>query len=315
MKRSAHLIDPELKTYADSLPDGELTSEVLPYAIELLGNLIRPLPEDLPLTVSEKFVPGPEGAPEVRVLVFTPTNTSTPRPGYLYMHGGGMVMGSPEADQVVTAELAVALGCSIVSVDYRLAPQTRHPGPIEDCYAALFWMYNHAEELGIDPNRIAIGGESAGGGLAASLSLLARDRGEVPIIFQRIAAPMLDDRTSIAEPHPYNGEYTWTAESNRFGWTSYLGHEPGIDGVSYYASAARAEDLTGLPATFITVGALDLFLDESMVYAQRLIRAGVPTELHVYPGAFHGSPAVNDARVSKNEQQARFDALHRAFYG
>lgn len=206
------------------------------------------------------------------------------------------------------------IGCVAVSVDYRLAPETPHPGPVEDCYAALTWLYTHAEELGVDTTRIALAGASAGGGLAAGLAVLTRDRGEVPLAFQLLIYPMLDDRTvTSTEPHPHTGEYIWTPEANRFGWTALLGQEPGGTGVSPYAAAARADHLEGLPPTFISVGALDLFLEEDMEYARRLMRAGVPTELHVYPGAFHGFNMVADAKVSQAMARDQFDALARAF--
>lgn len=224
------------------------------------------------------------------------------------------MLGTAERGNVENAALATELKCSIVSVDYRLAPETRFPGQIEDGYAALKWMYTQAEALGIDRGKIAIGGESAGGGLAASLSLLARDRGEVPVIFQRLWSPMLDDRTCL-KPHPFNGAHYWTMKNNRFGWRALLGHEPGRDGVSPYAAAARATDLTGLPPTFISVGSIELFLDECLEFARRLIHAGVPTELHVYPGAHHARGFVPEARNVQVESRAKQEALRRAFYG
>ena len=206
------------------------------------------------------------------------------------------MLGKPEGSQGRNQSLASELGCVVVSVDYRLAPETPHPGPIEDCYAALKWMHAHADELGIDPARIAVGGESAGGGLAACLALLARDRGEIPLVFQLLIYPMLDDRTvTEAEPHPFAGAFIWTRDSNRFGWTSLLGCEPGGDEVSPYAAASRATDLKGLPPTFIAVGSLDLFLEEDLEYTRRLLRAGVSTELHIYPGAYHAFNMVPDA--------------------
>jgi acetyl esterase/lipase len=185
----------------------------------------------------------------------------------------------------------------------------------EDCYAALKWVYTHARDLGVDAARIAIGGESAGGGLTASLALLTRDRGEVPLVFQLLIYPMLDDRTgTLADPHPYTGEYIWTADSNRFGWKALLGQEPGGPDVSPYAAAARAQHLEGLPPAFIGVGTLDLFLEEDLEYARRLIRAGVPTELHVYPGAYHGFLLlVPGARVSQSFARDYLNALTRAF--
>jgi acetyl esterase/lipase len=205
------------------------------------------------------------------------------------------------------------IGCVVVSVDYRLAPDTPHPGPVEDCYAALRWFHANAAALGVDSGRIAIGGESAGGGLAAALALLARDRAEVPVVFQLLIYPMLDDRTVISpEPHPFAGEFIWTAQSNRFGWRALLGQEPGSPGVSPYAAAARAENLAGLPPAFVSVGALDLFLDENIAYAQRLLRAGVPSELHVYPGAYHGFDLAFEADVTRRFRRDSLQALKRA---
>ena len=189
--------------------------------------------------------------------------------------------------------LAEEMDCVVVAVDYRLAPETVFPGAIEDCYAALRWLHSHASELGVDPWRIIVGGESAGGGLAAALALLARDRSEVPIAAQMLVYPMIDDRTGIrGELAPYAGEFFWTPSSNRFGWEALLGEAPGGENVSPYAAAARAADLSGLPPTFICVPTLDLFLEENIDYARRLVRAGVLTELHVYPGAYHGFDMV-----------------------
>jgi acetyl esterase/lipase len=218
------------------------------------------------------------------------------------------------SDDLSLKSIVSALGCAAVAVDYRLAPETPYPGPVEDCYAALKWLSTHADELGIDPKRIALGGGSAGGGLAAALALLARDRGEISLVFQLLIALILDDRTCTrAEPHPYTGEFIWTLEANRFGWTSLLGQEPGVPDVSPYAAPARVEHLEGLPATFINVGSIDLFLEEDLEYAHCLMRAGVPTELHVYPGAYHGFRMVADARVTQTAARDQLAALQRAF--
>jgi acetyl esterase/lipase len=314
---SKHLVDPELVTTLDSFPTLELTYETVRQMRTIMEEMRSQMAADLPtfpdIAVSERFVPGPEGAPEVRVLVYLPTTASTPPPVLFWIHGGGYVIGTADQDDLSVKNIASTVGCAAVSVDYRLAPDTPHPGPVEDCYAALKWLYAHAEELGVDSTRIAIGGGSAGGGLAAALALLTRDRGEVPLIFQLLIYPMLDDRTVTAEPHPYTGEFVWTPELNRFGWTSLLGQEPGGPDVSPYAAAARAEHLEGLPATFISVGALDLFLEEDLEYARRLMRAGVPTELHVYPGAYHGFNMAANAKVSQAALRDQLDALARVF--
>lgn len=311
-----NLVDPELAAMLDQFPVLTMTNEALAQMRTLLAELERPSPADLPdystIAVSERFIPGPQGAPEVRVLCYIPQATA-PLPALLWIHGGGYVLGSADQDDLQVKSMVASTGCAAVSVDYRLAPETPFPGGVEDCYAALRWLYTQAEALGIDATRLAIGGASAGGGLAASLGLLTRDRGEVPLVFQLLIYPMLDDRTAtLAEPHPYVGEYVWTPQANHFGWAALLGQEPGGPDVSPYAAAARAEHLQGLPPTYLSVGSLDLFLEENLEYARRLMRAGVPTELHVYPGAFHGFNMVSGARVSQAFVRDELAALTRA---
>ena len=312
-----HLVDPEIIALLDMLPALELTPETLPQVRatfkEMSAQEMATLPEFPNISVSERYIPGPQGAPEVRVLVYLPKNVSAPTPALLWIHGGGYVIGNAELADPQVKSIVSTLGCAAVSVDYRLAPETPHPGPVEDCYAALKWLYTNASDLSVDATRIAIGGDSAGGGLTAALALLTRDRGEVPLIFQFLTYPMLDDRTVTADPHPYTGEYVWTAEANRFGWTALLGQEPGGTDVSPYAAAARAKNLEGLPPAFIAVGTLDLFLEEDLEYARRLMRAGVPTELHVYPGAFHAFPMAADAKVTQAFMRDYMSALARAF--
>lgn len=310
-----HLVDPELVAMLDVFPALTFTPESLDLIrTSFKETTTQPPTSDFPeISVHEHFVPGPHGSPDVRVLVYTPNERSTPLPAVLWIHGGGYVIGSADQEDLGVKGIVSTVGCVAVSVDYRLAPETPHPGPVEDCYAALTWLYAHAEFLGVDTTRIAIGGASAGGGLTAGLALLTRDRGEVPLAFQLLIYPMLDDRTGTStEPHSYTGEYIWTTDANRFGWTALLGHEPGGPDVSPYAAAARAPHLEGLPPTFIGVGSLDLFLEEDMEYARRLMRAGVPTELHVYPGAFHGFNLMADAKVSQAFMRDQLDALTRA---
>jgi acetyl esterase/lipase len=264
----------------------------------------------------EQFVPGPAGAPDVRVLIYTPpTKSISLRPAYLQLHGGGFVMGTPEMNDGANRTLAAELDCIIVSVDYRLAPETHFPGAVEDAYAALLWLHREAKPLGVDRARIAIGGQSAGAGHAAVLALHARDRGEVPICLQVLDAPMIDDRTgSTADPHPYCGEFAWTPAKNRFCWRALLCLEPGGPDVPTEAAPARVSDLGDLPPAFIIVGALDLFLEENMEYGRRLIRAGVPTELHVIPGAFHGfGSGGGEAPQIKMLLTLKRAALARAF--
>jgi acetyl esterase/lipase len=314
---SRHLVDPELLPALDGFPALRWSRETLPASRAAIAELFaipQAWPDGPDVETFERHVSGPREAPDVRVLVHRPTEPSAHRPVLLHIHGGGYAIGLPEMTAQYHRGLVRELACVVVSVDYRLAPETPFPGPLEDCYAALKWVHGHAQMLGVDPRRIAIGGESAGGGLAAALAVLVRDRGDVPIIFQLLIYPMIDDRTATRlSPHPYTGEFVWTEADNRFGWRSYLGGEPGTGGVSHYAAAARTQDLSGLPAAYISVGALDLFLDENVDYAMRLTRAGVPTELHVYPGAFHGYAINPEADITKFSAANSLRALRRAF--
>ncbi|MBA4794734.1 MAG: alpha/beta hydrolase [Phenylobacterium sp.] len=313
MAGSRHLVDPQLLPLLETIPPFELSEAVLPM---MRGRSARftPRAEDVARTTLERRrVPGPKDAPEVEVLVYRPKAATGPLPAILHIHGGGYVAGTAADNEAVHRPLAADLACVIVSVEYRLAPETPFPGPVEDCYAALAWIGRNAAELGVDATRLGVMGESAGGGLAAALALLARDRGEHALAFQHLIYPMIDDRTcAAAEPHPYAGEFVWTPQANRFGWRSLLGQEPGGEGVSPYAAAARAERLEGLPPAFIATGSLDLFLEEDLAYAQRLLRAGVPVELHVYPGAFHGFQWAAEAEVSQTAARDSRAALARA---
>ena len=309
-----HLIDPELLPGLDMMPPFVFSEDSLPAIRQGFVEMIaaQPAIEGLPGTVEERSIKGADGQP-MNVRVIRPDALPQRAAGILHIHGGGYVIGTASMSDIANRVLADELQCLIVSVDYRLAPDTPHPGPVEDCYAALRWMVDQTDALAIDPDRIAIKGESAGGGLAAALALLARDRGGPAICHQHLIYPMIDDRTgSHGDPHPHCGEFVWTAESNRFGWRSLLGKEPGSEGVPAYAAAARAEAVAGLPPTYIATGALDLFLEEDMEYARRLLRAGVPTELHVWPGAYHGFEVAPEAQVTKMAAEASSRALRRA---
>ena len=316
---SRNLVDPELLPVLDVYPSFTITKEILPEARAATAQWFAQMQPSAPadsgqaeIEMEERNIPGPAGAPDVHVRVYRPKGASGPLPALLWVHGGGLIFGSTAEDDPLVRRIVDATGCAAVSVDYRLAPETPFPGPVEDCYAALSWLHTNAAELGVDPNRLAIGGASAGGGIAAGLGLLTRDRGEVPLAFQLLIYPMIDDRTvTSTNTNPLAGEFIWTRDSNRFGWTSYLGQEPGGPDVSPYAAAARAEKLEGLPSTFLCAGALDLFLEEDMEYARRLVRAGVPTELHVYPGAYHGFNISTEARVSRDFARDYLAALGR----
>jgi acetyl esterase/lipase len=309
------MVDPELLEMLETMPSFDLTDETLLLAREGILTVLLPL-EDYArpeVSVEERKIPGPAGAPEIGVIIYRPLNVQGPLPVYLNIHGGGYVMGIAAINGPANVRTAAEVGCMVVSVDYRLAPEAPAPAGVEDCYAALAWVHKNAAELGIDRNRIAIGGESAGGGLAAALALLVRDRAEYPICFQLLIYPMLDDRTATKEPeNPHVGEFVWNKPSNLFAWRAHLGKEPGHADVSPYAAPARAKDLAGLAPAYICVGALDLFLEEDMDYTRRLLRAGVPTELHIYPGAYHGFNVSPEAKVSRAAERESREALARA---
>ena len=265
-------------------------------------------------TVTERKVPGRNGAPEVRVYVIN-SKSGERRPAILHTHGGGYFLGSAASDVPDLQVLAKTLDCVIVTVDYRLAPETRFPGSLEDNYAALKWLYANAEELGADRSRFALAGESAGGGHAAMLAIAARDRGEVPVMFQSLVYPMLDDRTGSArQPPAHIGTFLWTREYNRQGWNALLGKSPGGADAPAGSVPSRVDNLAGLASAWIGVGSLDLFVDEDVEYARRLINAGVSTELLVTPGAYHGFDLLApDALISKQFKLARYSSLARAF--
>lgn len=317
---SRHLVAPELRAALDRFPALSLSHDMLPYARQGMadGSLFQSAPltaRQQAVACEECFTPGHAGAPDVRMLVYTPAERGQGLvAGYLHVHGGGFVLGTADSMDSANRDLVADLGCVVVSVDYRLAPETPWPGAVEDCYAALAWLHANTERLGIDRARIAIGGESAGGGHAAALAIHARNLGEVPICFQFLEYPMLDDRTgSSADPHPYCGEFAWTADSNRFGWSALLGTDAGGPNVPSQAVPARVEDLSGLPPAFILVGAIDLFFEEDLEYARRLMRAGVPVELYVIPGAFHGfTTAGPDAHQVRTAHRLGREALARA---
>ncbi len=266
---------------------------------------LQPLPSDV--STGDYSARSFDGT-EVKVRWFR-KSSAQPGSAALYVHGGGMIGGSIDLYDALIKRLVSMSGVPFFAVDYRLAPEHPHPTPVEDCYAGLRWLSERAEELGVDPLRIAVMGDSAGGGLAAATTLVARDRGGPALAKQILIYPMLDDRNTKPEPGllPFA---TWTWEDNITGWGALLGENAGRDGVHHHAAPARAADLSNLPPAYIEVGQLDIFCDEDIAYARRLLQAQVPTELHVIPGVPHGFELfVPDADVSRRSTAERLRVL------
>ena len=305
-------IDPAIAEVlaANPVPADELTTDNLGEAREahaqMMANLRVTRPASGRVVTKDYQVPGPPGAPDIRIRVHRPIGVEGALPCLFSVHGGGYVNGTYEDDDLRFEELCPDLGLMGASVQYRLAPETPYPGPLEDCYAGLRWVFVNADNLGADPECIGLYGASAGGGLAAGLALLARDRGEVAPVFQFLNYPMIDDR-EITVSSGWDVPI-WPRTRNRFGWKCYLGDLYDTDRVPAYAAPARAQDLGGLPPTSIWVGTCDLFCDEDIDYAQRLVQAGVSCELHVYAGAPHGfdgvAPSTSLGRRCRQESLA-----------
>ncbi|WP_326731634.1 alpha/beta hydrolase [Streptomyces phaeochromogenes] len=264
------------------------------------------------IELEERTVPGPDGAPDISLLIGRPAGLSTPVAGIYHTHGGGMIVGDNRTLVGDLLDWALEFGAVVVSVEYRLAPEHPDPAPIEDCYAGLVWTAEHAIELGIDPERLLIAGTSAGGGLAAGTALMARDRGGPALFGQLLMQPMLDDRMRTHSSLMLDGEATWDSTSNRTGWTALLGDRRGGPDVSVYAAPGRATDLSGLPPAFIDIGSVDTFRDEAVAYAGGIWQAGGSAELHVWPGGYHGfNVLAPQAALSKATHLARTDWLRR----
>ncbi|GBR50182.1 alpha/beta hydrolase [Gluconobacter sphaericus] len=313
------LVLPELLPFLEEIPTVDLSPESLPAfrdGLEHLAGQSFLQAEDYPVTLERLTIPATDTSPAIRLLSVRPRKEATaPRPALLHLHGGGYFSGQPELTATQLCQFAQDLDCVVLSPDYRLAPEHPFPAAIEDAYTTLCWITRNAETLGIDASRIGLTGESAGGGLAAGLALLTRDREGPTLLFQNLIYPMLDDRTIADQLNssPVGGEFLWTRTSNTFAWTSLLNPvTPGSEDVSPYAAPARATDLSDLPPVYLSVGALDLFLDENLVYAQRLIHQGVSVELEIVPGACHVFDQT-DTQVATRSIARRIDAMKRGF--
>lgn len=314
------LVLSELRPALDNFPSADLNAETLSTlrnALEDRAAQAFQTAEDFRVTVEQRHIPaGADSERTLRLLTIRPSRTdSSPQPALLHLHGGGHCAGRPEQNTGELCRFAQDLNCLVISPDYRLTPETPFPGGIEDAYTTLCWIHDNADTLNIRRDQIGVTGESAGGNLAAALCLLARDRNGPPILFQNLIYPMLDDRTidGAPNPSPVAGEFVWTRASNTYAWKILLAPSfPGSEDISPYAAPARATDLSRLPPTIMTVGALDLFLEEDLLYAQHLIRSGTSVELDVVPGAYHAFD-VTDSPVAKQTLERRITSMKRFF--
>jgi acetyl esterase/lipase len=307
-------VDPELRAAVRQMRDFTATPPTLAGLPNYRKAAVarEPQPAESP-PWSERRISGRAGEPDVTVYVIN-ARPGAGRPAILHVHGGGYISGTARGNIRRLQKLALALDCVIVTVDFRLAPETHWSGILEDGYAGLKWLHDHATELGVDPARIAVYGWSSGGGFAALLAIAARNRGEVPLVFQALAYPMLDDRTgSTRQKPPFMGGAGWTPAHNRFAWQAFLGVPPGSARVPSAAAPARVENFRGLPPAFIGVGSIDLFVDEDIAYAQRLIASGVATQLEVVPGAFHAFDTVPGTRIGARFELTVLNAFRKAF--
>jgi acetyl esterase/lipase len=310
----SYAIDPELQAILEFIPPMTMDDPQAARAgfSELIAQMNAELDESGQI-IENLSIPGPEGAPEVPVRVYTPENGQAKVPALLYIHGGGFVIGDLDSEHGNCLALCRDLGIVLVSVDYRLAPETPFPGALEDCYAALRWMCDNADKLGIDINRIGVFGQSAGGGLSAAIALLCRDRNGPKLCFQYLGIPEVDDRLETPSMRQFVDTPMWHRPNAELSWDYYLGNKYSRGGkdVPYLAAPARAEDLTGLPPAHVTTMEFDPLRDEGVLYALKLLQAGVSVELHSYPGTFHGSTMVADAAVSMRENEESRVALRR----
>ena len=289
-------LDQEIAALVRSLPVPDLDEDVLrdmrafPFPGPDLSDQVTREEMEVPATAT--------GDLPVPIRVHAPVERTVRLPGVVAIHGGGYVMGDRGMYDGVFDRWCPDPGLVGVSVGYRRAPETTYPGALEDCYRTLKWTSENSEAIGIDPSCIGVYGASAGGGLATALTLLARDRGEIDIAFQLLQYPMLDDR-QITASSQRDDLHLWSRRSNTFGWKAYLGDLYGSEDIPGYAAPARAENLEDLPPAYICVGSLDGFRDEDIAYAQRLLQAGVPTELHVLPGVPHGFDSIGDSAIAR----------------
>jgi acetyl esterase len=292
-----YAIDPELAQFLPMFPTtntGDIEHSRL--QVEVAASHRRDRVDVANLEIEDHLIPGPPDAPEVFVRTYRPMRTQSPMAALLHIHGGGFIVGSVKSEFANVAGLANRVGALVASVEYRLAPEHPYPAGLDDCYATLTWLASNSRQLDIDADRIGVYGSSAGGGLAAGLALLARDRGGPSICFQFLNTPELDDRGVTPSMHAFVDTPVFTASDAEFSWDCYLGNAAGD--VSPYAAPARATDLRGLPPSYVSTMEFDPLRDEGIEYALRMLQAGVRVELHSFPGTFHGSQLIPTAAIS-----------------
>lgn len=311
----SYAYDPELAPLIELLPAPDLAD--LAGARALIDGFLESVFDIVDasgVVVSEHQVPGAAGQPDVAARVYRAEGAEPgPLPAVLAIHGGGFVLGSMAVEHPRAVRIAREVGAVVIVVGYRLAPEHPYPAALEDCFAALAWIHDEAGALGVDPARVGVMGESAGGGLAAALALLARDRGGPALCFQLLAIPELDDRFTTTSMAAFVDTPLWNRPNAVLSWQHYL---RGVEGeVPAYAAPARATDLAGLPPAYLTAMEFDPLRDEGILYALRLLEAGVSVELHTFPGTFHASTAIASAAVSQRADDELFGALRRGLGG
>lgn len=292
MKNDYSQVHPQLRTISRMIPPLSFSKKnhgLVNFFMCLIPG-IRPIDG---IDIENIFIPRMDGEGKLRLRIYRPETNNASGSLLLWLHGGGYIIGKPEMDDWNCAEYTRVLGITVVSVDYRLAPQYPFPAALQDSQSALKWVVANSEKYKVYPNRIAIGGKSAGAGLAAALAQLTHDQQDIKLACQLLVYPRLDDRTSLKTDLDDSNNLTWDLKSNRYGWESYLGKLHAAEDVPAYAVPARRMDLSGLPATWIGVGSLDIFHDEDVSYARKLVEGGVECKLEVVPGAFHGFDVIN----------------------
>lgn len=306
-------VNPELLQALEMFQDLDLRPEFLPAMREGMSQMRPPVVIDEEVSFKDEIIVGPDANP-LPLRIYRPVTATETLPVLLWIHGGGYILGSIDDNDELCVRFVKEANCVVVSVDYRLAPEHPYPAPIEDCYAALKWIADNAETLNVDSNRIGVAGASAGGGLTAALTLLARDRQYPSLCFQAPLYPMIDDRNNSPSTNEVKEGFVWNQKTNEAGWKMYLGELSGTDNIPAYAAPARAEDFSNLPFTYTCVGQLDPFRSETLTYVTKLAEAGVDVEFHLYPGAYHGFESINpNASIAVRAMNEYIQAVKTGF--